>query len=348
LKDHASLTDAEQAFYIRESVTQFLNEFAGNLPYSSISYLKRADGLYYGTIKANELYKKTAQMTKDGSREWAEYEGFLRLEEILEKTDAAIEVSPPLVADYGFVFFPKSTGQMVRMNVIRYPEKMHAVSKSREFQEVVTGVPCDYIHAHHFITQPVAVDSNILPQLLQTAGVSQEDIARAQEFERRVGLELSDSMNRYYAKLSACNGAVTAEKKTELEKLIADMYLRAREIREEIHYERQQGFQYSQINALQVNQHSPDHVMQSRSLLVPGGGSCPTVRRNGFLSQSDISEALSMNIPLEQKLRLNELSESNKDSGYDCPDCGKHYTDETHLPHEKRTKECTCGFKFGC
>lgn len=39
---------------------------------------------------------------------------------------------------------------------------------------------------------------------------------------------------------------------------------------------------------------------------------------------------------------------SNSDNHYHCPNCPEKYADETNRPPEARTKQCSCGFKFGC
>lgn len=39
-------------------------------------------------------------------------------------------------------------------------------------------------------------------------------------------------------------------------------------------------------------------------------------------------------------------NQSSADNHYHCPGCTKKYADETHV--ENRTKQCSCGFEFGC
>lgn len=43
-----------------------------------------------------------------------------------------------------------------------------------------------------------------------------------------------------------------------------------------------------------------------------------------------------------------ECGVPNIDEHYHCPDCTRLFANETDLPPEARTKECSCGFKFGC
>ncbi len=43
-----------------------------------------------------------------------------------------------------------------------------------------------------------------------------------------------------------------------------------------------------------------------------------------------------------------ECGSLNIDEHYHCPDCNRKFADETSLSPDARTKECGCGFKFGC
>lgn len=43
-----------------------------------------------------------------------------------------------------------------------------------------------------------------------------------------------------------------------------------------------------------------------------------------------------------------ECGRSSNDNHYHCPDCKTQYADETSKSPESRTKQCSCGFKFGC
>lgn len=43
-----------------------------------------------------------------------------------------------------------------------------------------------------------------------------------------------------------------------------------------------------------------------------------------------------------------ECGKSNMDNHYHCPDCKHRYADETNRSTAERTKQCSCGFKFGC
>ncbi|MBF8250195.1 MAG: hypothetical protein HW400_796 [Candidatus Levybacteria bacterium] len=53
--------------------------------------------------------------------------------------------------------------------------------------------------------------------------------------------------------------------------------------------------------------------------------------------------------PFEKSSGTCEHCEKNTgDNHYHCPECKKEYSDETSRSPEQRTKDCKCGFKFGC
>lgn len=55
-------------------------------------------------------------------------------------------------------------------------------------------------------------------------------------------------------------------------------------------------------------------------------------------------------VKLESSETCRECGGSSIDNHYHClnPRCKKKYDDETNIPQEQRTKECTCGFRFNC
>ncbi len=76
-----------------------------------------------------------------------------------------------------------------------------------------------------------------------------------------------------------------------------------------------------------------------------GGGSNLSLRGislgSGVFSSSFLSSESTGGI-------CNKCGASNNDNHYHCPECPAKYADETNKSPEARTKQCSCGFKFGC
>lgn len=86
--------------------------------------------------------------------------------------------------------------------------------------------------------------------------------------------------------------------------------------------------------------------LRTRSGCNGGGGSRVSVRGSSLGSTvSAVSGGVS-----EVKIggTCEHCDESSADNHYHCPDCNKRYADETDKSAEQRTKNCPCGFQFGC
>lgn len=91
------------------------------------------------------------------------------------------------------------------------------------------------------------------------------------------------------------------------------------------------------------------HVMGRRTPIKIGGGGCPTNKGYDMGGETPLSEKYegsAAKFAGEGYGEKCKCPEGNSDNHYHCVSCGKKYADETHK-HE-RTKECPCGFKFGC
>lgn len=80
-------------------------------------------------------------------------------------------------------------------------------------------------------------------------------------------------------------------------------------------------------------------------------GGCPTggsaaIRASGGISLG--SSAGSSSFMERGSGICKECRASNVDNHYHCPDCKHKYADETNQSAESRTKQCSCGFRFGC
>ncbi|MBI4038675.1 hypothetical protein HY384_01815 [Candidatus Daviesbacteria bacterium] len=76
-----------------------------------------------------------------------------------------------------------------------------------------------------------------------------------------------------------------------------------------------------------------------------GGGSSSSLRRISLGSGIFSTESLSTE---NRGGNCNKCGIPNLDNHYHCPECPAKYADETNKSPEARTKQCSCGFEFGC
>ncbi len=95
------------------------------------------------------------------------------------------------------------------------------------------------------------------------------------------------------------------------------------------------------------------YKMGTRKVQAVGGGGCPTnkgINMTGLFGASvsgiDSNSVAQFGIDIGESGECKCIDKS--DNHYHCPGCEKRYDDETNLEPEKRTKECGCGFEFGC
>lgn len=352
----------EQHFYLKKNVERFLGEYVGKVPYTKISYQLKNGELYFGDIPVMRTYKETAEMTPEGSREWAEYEGMVKINAGLDRTmvKSALMISPSKIADYGLGFYFKKNGETVDEYILRYEEGLYKTDASARIYEGVLGEKAQHDGANDFIRNPIFFSNdgalnNILA--LPDMNITSEVIEKSQRFELMVEKELGywigqySSMIRELALLNP-NSDVYKRKEDEAKIFFTAIYNMARDIKKRLDEigigERVSLREYDKNDASVIRYY---YTLEEKPL-VTGGGSCIVTTSNdesGFMSSHSIYQEMRKGSSIENKLR-NETcphcQKSGKDNHYHCPSCNKEYADETHKA--VRTPKCACGHMFGC
>lgn len=93
------------------------------------------------------------------------------------------------------------------------------------------------------------------------------------------------------------------------------------------------------------------HGWGMKTVAVVGGGGCPPnkgINLSGLFGSSilDSNSVAQFGVDIGESEQCKCIDKN--DNHYHCPNCQKKYEDETNLDPEERTKECSCGVKFGC
>lgn len=363
------LSQPERDFYKRENLYRFLGEFAGQVPYTTISYVLKDDGLYYGDINTSSVYEATAQMTDLGSREWAEYEGHQNTLSLLAKhNEPIVAFSPPKIADYSFAFvWTKGEydealgGTPVTMQAVRYDESMESVDATTNAVRQLmpdTNVAI-FPNANSYITNPFVVDSSVgIGDIMGAVGVDSFGVDKSRLFEERVRHELAPYADAW---TQAVEEAASIEPGTfehnrhmsHLETMLEGIFNMATSLRERARRENWDEYSSSSPAIFAAYDRDTVHVMliqsaHQKKATVVGGGSCLVTKDNssggvyGELLRSPIESLMHRGV-----LSTTENSSTNH-SSYACPECGHEYPGETSKDRNDWVKNCQCGFEFGC
>ena len=218
--------------YVQENVERFLGEFAGQVPYTRISYLQKDGLLKYAGMDLTESYRSTS---KNSDRELDECIGYEKIQAGFGNgAHTAVWISPPKIADYGFVFFFQRDPQNpehVREFILRYNERKGDLATSQKILDRIDPLQSfstdrDYLQRPHIFFEQ---DGNhpTLQTIMAGVGISSKQIESSKQFEERVRAELGGWTNQYSQAVS--HGDV------DLAKLVLrSIYNRACEIKKEI------------------------------------------------------------------------------------------------------------------
>lgn len=358
------LPKAERDFYVRENAYRFLGEFVGKIPYTTVSYVLKDDGLYYGDINTTDVYEATAQMTSEGSREWAEYAGHENTFRLLHEEDSPIiAFSPPKIADYSFAFVwtkgefdEELGGTPIEMRAIRYKEPMESIeATARAAQELIPDIHTDHFpDANSYIASPFVLSEDLrIQDVARILGVDSPDVERSQLFEEAVRVEMEGLVEHWIDEVEV---AALIEKETveyqktmsRLETILAGIFNAAGEIREKLEAE---GADYEMgVHSDFIDRGVSDEVRFAyfarlagqKEATVVGGGSCPVTNDE---SSDGLRRELRLNRTIEDILHrgINATEDSASHyNNYACPHCretipgelkGKQEEWRTHCPH---------------
>lgn len=359
LKKRKEIPIEDKVYYLEENVKRFIGEFVGKVPYTTIPYTLKPDGFDYGGIHVMDTYRKAAELGKD--REKAETDGFGKIENEFLKhyggaTPTAVWISPPKIADYGFVFLltPQENGR-VKEYVLRYEEKKGEIKRSQEISNHIDPHAFfNFKSTDEFLNNPAFIYSSFpqdtLQGLLKTVGVSQAKINQSLRFEQEIDKRLSSWIKAYSAIMinlseTPDNTMAYLDQTQQAKAILLSIYSHAQRIRDEINTQPYGSHDFIQPLSLEYMGRAFVHAQQN-SPFVQGGGSCPAVEshnstfpgdtQQSFLSNTDLINALNKNTPLEAK------ATDNKSSSFPCPKCHRPIPSgegRTQCPHCNLTKE---------
>ncbi len=154
---------------IKKDVESLLGEYVFELPSYNYELLyengklldpNTQENMSDKTIKAIDLRNKEG---KNISREYAEYEGFLMLEEQLKNADAEdliVWMSPPGqkeegYGDYGFVYLGKTSSDSLKMTALRVEEP--SLDDFSSFFNTLTNSRPQFSKAEDFLANPLVI-----------------------------------------------------------------------------------------------------------------------------------------------------------------------------------------------
>ncbi len=204
---NSGLSAEDKKFYIEENVHRFLGEFAGQVPYTSLSYVLEDGAFTYRGIDLTRSYERTAQ---NSEREHSEYIGYSRIQDAFSKgANSAVWVSPPKDADYGFVFYfsrDKENPDVVREHILRYdePREDDSLSKSKAILKKIhpSGNVSGLNSALDFLTHPLIGGSEPTPYadlrlIMSALGIDKNGVDASVRFEKRMRSELVNWLELY-------------------------------------------------------------------------------------------------------------------------------------------------------
>lgn len=361
----ANLSSLEQqTYYLNENVKRFLGEFVGKVPYTTIPYELDAKGFSYAGMYVMDSYKKAAKLSNN-PREKAEAVGFQIIQDKLssmthENPTIAYWISPPKIADYGFIFvLAKEKSGHVKEYILRYDEKIGDLTTSNHLLTGIDSSMNELAHPDDFLLVPLfgrkedgtPVDIDVVMRMLH---IDEEKIARSHHFENQVDALLSPWINEYSRRVIALSNVdITSELyRQEVEQtkiLLMSIYHQAEQI---IKLPQPISFHQKSIYEVAANPFSYDLLAGYASVFQQGneptaqGGSCPAINstssnsiemHNAPPSNYDLLNTLTKGIVPESLLKNKERYDD-----YKCPKCntkikgelvGKPETWETNCPH---------------
>lgn len=332
MKELSHLPEAERRFYISENVFKFLGEFAGQVPYTKISYLVGQNGFEYAGLNPSNSYLKVAKMAGFGSREHDEWTGYSKIEKTLQNNPAmAVWLSPPKITDYSFAFVfqpngvdPNTGKKIVDEYILRYTEDMGTTEESKRIAQQI-GSKQNSETSSDFLRKPDFLDPSKINIVLSAVGVNQLDIAKSRKFEASVKKTLGRLIYEYADYIN--QGDVV-----KAERLLATFFVTAKQIAETI----QNTNALDNVRFMPINRDDLQQIhlsMKKEDLLTSGGGSCPVTRsRGGFMSSGDIYSTLSSGKTVEGSL----IEKDAKNDPNLCK-CGHPNSPHFHCPGKNET-----------
>lgn len=294
--------------YVRENVERFLGEFAGHIPYTRISYLQKNGRLTYAGMDLTDSYRNTS---RNSEREMDEWIGYDKIQEGFKNgAHTAVWISPPKIADYGFVFYFQRDPQNpahIREFILRYNEHRGELTSSQQVLDRIDPFQShptvsDYLQKPHLFFEQ---DGNhpTLETIMASVGISPKQIEGSRRFEERTRGELHDWTNQYIY-------AVSLGDISQAKLILRSAYNRACEIKKEI----DQGVSpHTAIQKLPLDGALIHYYAKQEKTVTQG--SCP-------VSQGNFEDPFSPTTILDRLSSGNSINSMVSESQhFTCPNC---------------------------
>ncbi len=340
IKNVQTLPPNKKEFYLEENIKRFLGEFVGKIPYSTIPYELDVAGFSYAGMHVGESYKKAAAM--GGERERAEVQGFDEIENTYKWVRSqkrpllptGVWISPPKIADYGFVFvFAPDAHGTIREYILRYPEKMGELKMSTKIFNALSPTSAPPQSANEFITQPLFdmsgnTSAPHLHTVMKTMGISPSEIQESHQFETKINSTLASWIHSYSSLIASLASYDPSSPYYDLgvqeaKKLLLTIYQKAEEIKN--NRDSHENSFYQDIPLSNDELHYAVGALQTTTdLPTTDEGSCPVTTTNSsssnmFERKRLFRDNLSILINLTRGIPINSTIESDT---FDCPKCG--------------------------
>lgn len=345
---HRHLSPDELRYYLHENFTKFLGEFAGNIPYTTVTYTVEDNRVMYAGIDMIDMLDKTSRLTGTGSREDYENRGLIKSFKALAGSKgnppvrSSVIISPNKGWGYNFTFAsereynPELGRDVIKTRAIRRDETAGTLDTSRQQLHALDPM-LDYNTAEEFLENPLVDLSHIesIDDILEKIGVSREDIQRSQLFEAAVEANLGAIIDEYVNGMMrfVVEGGSTQDQVVEriedLNACIHTAFVIARDMKNELDVQTKRApfteIAHEKLLSSKLHFDSVNDMAayaDGREAYVDSG-SCPVA----YASIAELSQAVAKGIPVERYLEEKARSKIREKAVgrrlTNCPECGK-------------------------
>jgi len=344
-----------------DNIVSYLGEYRFNIPQYHYQFVFR-DGHVRDTYRYESLKEKSERnllkrrkFAEPVHRELAEDEGISSLDKQLiqaKSGDSLLWVSLPGpkdqgYGDYGFVYYGDIRRQIgfsdIAMTAIRIENP--TLSQANRLLQTITGGKEEYKSAENLLAKPQIIAGGLskehLDDLIKNLFGSKDERKRREIFDRVVG-----QMQPLFKEFIQLTKKGSTEEKLEAFYGLENYALELKKRIEKEDWEKEEKIIFF----------SDRGVIPTLALIAKNygyeppqaAGSCGSTssrNKNHPLSRYEILMKAIFGDNWEEGESCS-CPDGNSDNHYHCPGCDKKYMDETNK--SKRTKECSCGFEFGC
>ena len=333
--DGQRINPDDTRYYVTENVYHFLGEFAGKIPYASVSFTQGERDLEYAGIELSSSYENTALLGGKGSREEDEWIGYQKITKaFMEGQPSVVWISPPKIADYGFVFYFERNPDdptKIKEYILKYDEPMGSTEKSTDILHAIDPEK-NFETDTDFLQNPVSIAPSDLSTVLSAVGTSNEDIVKSFEFEEQAREKLAPWIEKYVD--AVFNGRFDDAKLS-----LTAIYNYAGDIRSVVdelpgYFEQPEMTKKQSFRSLPNKEHLFAYYAKKEAQT--SGGSCPVVNDGGDpLSPFNLLKSLKAGKSPNKVVEENSYfvcpkckHEADGPVGNTCPNCG--LTKEEH------------------